>query len=65
MPENEQKTRQIWYGGRKPGWLKIQTSKLFSLLVLFRLKLYALGLLKTKKLKIPVFVVGNITAGGG
>ncbi len=62
---NEDKIRHRWYGGGKvSAWSKIG-SKVFATLVSIRTKLYASGILKTHKLKVPVIVIGNITAGGG
>ena len=65
MPMNEEKIRQRWYGSGKVYWWHQLGAKVFAFLVASRKKLYAMGLLKTHQLKVPVIVVGNITAGGG
>jgi len=62
---NENKIRQRWYGSGKVYWWHQLGAKIFASLVVARKKIYALGLFKTHKLKVPVIVVGNITAGGG
>lgn len=62
---NQDKIRHRWYGGGKVGFWSKLGAKFFAALVSFRIKLYTIGLLKTHKLKVPVIVVGNITAGGG
>ncbi len=65
MPMNEDKIRQRWYGSGKVNWWHRLGAKLFTFVVATRMKFYALGLFKTHQLKVPVIVVGNITAGGG
>jgi len=62
---NEAKIRQRWYGGGHVGWFARLVSKLFASLVAFRRTLFGWKILKTHQLKVPVVVVGNITAGGG
>jgi len=62
---NEDKIRQRWYGSGKVNWWHRLGAKLFTFVVATRMKFYALGLFKTHQLKVPVIVVGNITAGGG
>ncbi|VAW44172.1 Tetraacyldisaccharide 4'-kinase [hydrothermal vent metagenome] len=65
MPMNEDKIRQRWYGSGKVNWWHRLGAKFFTFVVVTRMKFYALGLFKTHQLKVPVIVVGNITAGGG
>ncbi len=65
MPMNESKIRHKWYGGGQVGVMAKAGAGLFARLVTIRKKLYASGVLKTHRLKVPVIVVGNITAGGG
>ncbi|MCX7554728.1 tetraacyldisaccharide 4'-kinase [Marinicella sp. S1101] len=62
---NEDKIRKRWYGGADVGFFTKLAAAVFAKLVAFRRKLYAIGLLKSHKLKVPIIVVGNITAGGG
>ena len=62
---NEDKIRQRWYGSGKVNWWHRLGTQFFTSVVATRKKFYALGLFKTHKLKVPVIVVGNITAGGG
>ena len=65
MPMNEDKIRLRWYGNGKVSWWHLLGTKFFSFVVATRKRLYKLGLLKVHRLKVPVIVVGNITAGGG
>lgn len=62
---NEEKIRQRWYGSGPVQWWHSLGAKIFAFIVALRKKLYAVGLLKKHQLKVPVIVVGNITAGGG
>ena len=55
---------EAWYGDKKPAYLLIILSKLFSLLVKIRTTLYASKILSSTKVEVPVIVIGNITAGG-
>ncbi|MCB1582611.1 MAG: tetraacyldisaccharide 4'-kinase [Xanthomonadales bacterium] len=65
MAVNEEKIRHRWYGGGDVGGMVKLGAKVFGWAVATRKKLYAMGLRKTHKLKVPVIVIGNITAGGG
>ena len=62
---NEAKIRKRWYGGGPVGLLARWGAGLFATLVSFRTRLYHWNILKSHQLKVPVIVVGNITAGGG
>ncbi len=55
---------RAWYGGR--GWyrLLLPLSGIYWLLSSLRRFLYRAGLKRTWRAKVPVIVVGNITAGG-
>jgi tetraacyldisaccharide 4'-kinase len=62
---NEEKIRKRWYGKGNVSWLHRFGAKIFSVVVATRKKFYSWGLFKTHQLKVPVIVIGNITAGGG
>jgi tetraacyldisaccharide 4'-kinase len=55
---------RAWYGGH--GWYRIllPLAGLYSLLSVMRRFLYRAGLMRTQHAKVPVIVIGNITAGG-
>jgi tetraacyldisaccharide 4'-kinase len=56
--------QRLWYG---PAWLSLPLwplGWLFGLLVALRGALYRVGLLRTRRVDVPVIVVGNITVGG-
>ena len=55
---------RAWYGGH--GWYRVllPLSGVYWLLSSLRRALYRAGLMRTRRAKVPVIVVGNITAGG-
>jgi tetraacyldisaccharide 4'-kinase len=55
---------RAWYGGH--GWYRVllPLSGIYWLLSSLRRSLYRAGLMRTRHAKVPVIVVGNITAGG-
>ena len=55
---------RAWYDGH--GWyrLLLPLSGIYWLLSTVRRSLYRAGLLRTRRAKVPVIVIGNITAGG-
>ncbi len=55
---------KTWYGGSPVYWLLLPFTALFTLIVATRRFLYSNGILKTRPVKAPVIVVGNISAGG-
>jgi tetraacyldisaccharide 4'-kinase len=59
-------TPVYWYSDQKsPAYfLLLPFSWLFCFLVWLRRSLYRLGILRSRRLAVPVIVVGNITAGG-
>ncbi|WP_395375081.1 tetraacyldisaccharide 4'-kinase [Marinicella sp. W31] len=65
MNYDSEKIHAVWYRQKKPGWLKLLLSKLFAGVVALRGFLYQKKILRSHKVKAPVIVVGNITAGGG
>lgn len=54
----------IWYGGHWSGQLLRPLSWLYCLLVGLRRYAYRQGLLRVRRLPVPVIVVGNINVGG-
>ena len=58
------KLEKIWYSNKRPPYLLIILSKLFSLIVEIRSSLYKSGFLKIRNVEVPVIVIGNLTAGG-
>ena len=58
------KLEKIWYSNKRPPYLLIILSKLFSLIVKVRSSLYKSGVLKVRNVEVPVIVIGNLTAGG-
>jgi tetraacyldisaccharide 4'-kinase len=60
----EGRLRDIWYGGREPGWILRGLSALYGLVVRLRRAAYRRGLLRTHRVDVPVIVVGNLTVGG-
>ena len=55
---------RAWYDGH--GWyrLLLPLSGIYWLLSVLRRSLYRAGVLRTRRAKVPVIVIGNITAGG-
>ena len=58
------KLEKIWYSNKRPPYLLIILSKLFSLIVKIRSSLYKSGFLKIRNVEVPVIVIGNLTTGG-
>jgi tetraacyldisaccharide 4'-kinase len=55
---------RAWYGDN--GWyrLLLPLSGIYWLVSMLRRQFYRLGLMRTRRAKVPVIVIGNITAGG-
>ena len=55
---------RAWYGGH--GWYRVllPLSGIYWLLLSLRRSFYRAGLMRSRRVKAPVIVVGNITAGG-
>ena len=58
------KLEKVWYSNKRPPYLLIILSKLFSLIVKIRSSLYKSGFLKIRNVEVPVIIIGNLTAGG-
>ena len=58
------KIEDLWYSNKRPPYILILLSKIYSLIVKIRSSLYTSGLLKIRKVEVPVIVIGNLTAGG-
>jgi len=55
---------RVWYEGGPGYWVLLPLSGLYWLIIKLRRLLYVCGVLHSKKVGVPVIVVGNITAGG-
>lgn len=53
-----------WYSQNPVAWLLLPLSWLFCVLALLRRLLYRSGVLNSKKISVPVIIVGNISVGG-
>ena len=65
MNYDSEKVHAVWYQQKQPSKIQLLLSKLFGGVVAFRKYLYKIKILRSHKVKAPVFVIGNITAGGG
>ncbi len=64
MPVNSHLPEAIWYEGHPLSYPLLPLSWLFCALVLLRRVAYRRGWLKSRRLPVPVIVVGNLTVGG-
>ncbi|MCU0767460.1 MAG: tetraacyldisaccharide 4'-kinase [Gammaproteobacteria bacterium] len=55
---------RIWYGGSPVAWLLLPFAALFWIVSGLRRAAYRVGVVATRRLPVPVIVVGNITVGG-
>lgn len=56
--------QRMWYGNSAGRFLLLPLSLIFAAVVSLRRWLYRVGILKSRRLSVPVVVVGNITVGG-
>ena len=56
--------QQAWYSGARWPLLLLPLSSLFWLIVMFRRLAYQLRILPTRRVNVPVIIIGNITVGG-
>ena len=61
MPEF---TDELWYGNHPVSLILAPLGWVYSLLMRIRRLAYKLGLLPTRRVSVPVIIVGNITVGG-
>jgi tetraacyldisaccharide 4'-kinase len=61
---DERQLQSIWYGGREPPLPLRMLEAVYSGIVGLRRAVYGAGLLPRVRLRVPVVVVGNLTAGG-
>ncbi len=60
----ERAAERIWYGGSRWRWPLVPLSLAYRGAVALRARLYRSGLKPSVRLRVPVVVVGNVTAGG-
>jgi tetraacyldisaccharide 4'-kinase len=53
-----------WYGARRPPWWTWPLATLYSGAMRLRTALYRIGWLRSRRLPVPVVVVGNLSVGG-
>jgi tetraacyldisaccharide 4'-kinase len=61
---SERDALAIWYGGKPPSFALKCWSFVYGVATALRRALYALHVLRTRRLPVPVAIVGNLTAGG-
>ncbi len=61
---NEAELTKVWYEGQPPTLVMRLCESLYRGVTALRRRGYQRGLLRSRKLPVPVVVVGNITAGG-
>lgn len=64
MIPDEHELLEIWYGGRRPGWILRALAIVYGAVGALRRGAYRVRLLRQLRVPAPVIVVGNITAGG-
>ena len=53
-----------WYSQNPVAWLLLPLSWLFCLVAMLRRQFYQIGILRQRRLPVPVVVIGNISVGG-
>jgi len=61
---SERDLQAVWYGGKAPSLTLRVLAAIYAALVALRLALYRSGVLRSRRLPVPVIVVGNLTVGG-
>lgn len=64
MGRQEKLVADVWYGRSAWSWLLLPLAWLYALVTSIRRGLYRCGVLRRRRVGVPVIVVGNITAGG-
>lgn len=64
MPLSKRSVELVWRRRGLVAWLLLPVGLLFFLIAAFRRFLFRIGLLSSTRLRVPVVVIGNITAGG-
>ncbi len=64
MPPSKRNVDRIWRSRGAYAWLLLPVGLLFFLIAALRRSLYRNGVFAATRLRVPVVVVGNITAGG-
>jgi tetraacyldisaccharide 4'-kinase len=64
LPPSKRSVESVWWQRGLVAWLLLPVGLLFFLIAALRRFLFRIGLLAATRLRVPVVVVGNITAGG-
>ncbi len=59
-----QRLAQLWYRPARLAWLVLPLALVYRAVMALRAALYRIGVLGRTRLRVPVVIVGNITAGG-
>ena len=61
---DESELQDVWYAGKPPAAILSVLEAAYAGVVAARRRLYAAGLLRATRVRVPVVVVGNLTVGG-
>lgn len=64
MSKRQDKTPAYWYGDAAPPWHARALAALYGSVTSLRRRLFRAGVLRTRKVAVPVVVVGNVSVGG-